>query len=184
MALCLPTAGLADTPSTVQDMAVQEPDIASRLPVRLFSHACVATLAEPARLEELMAQVGEPLDQPGSFLQGYPGKVWTVGDSHQQTHAVARQDRGVCMVYLAQGNAQAIEDEFGQLGMQASPPLQVIAQQSTSNDGRLRYLRYTWHASGQPSAILLTLTLDLAPQASLRGMLSANYTEPPVLGEP
>lgn len=169
IAASLPTTATAD-------------DSAGRLPVRLYADACIRTLPDPDQLEQLMATIGVPLEADTSFLQGQPGKAWLVADPYQRTHALARQDRGLCLLYVRQGDATALQEEFNRLGRSAPAPLQVQHDSQASADGKRQTLQYTWHEPGQPRAVLLMMTIDPAADASLRAVISANYTDPPATG--
>ena len=114
--------------------------------------------------------------------QGQPGKAWLVADPYQRTHALARQDRGLCLLYVRQGDATALQEEFNHLGRSAPAPLQVQHDSQASPDGKRQTLQYTWHEPGQPRAVLLMMTIDPAADASLRAVISANYTDPPATG--
>ena len=181
--LCLSLLALAGVlPASAQQPATAAPGSAERLPVRLYADACLRSLADPAMLEQLMDSIGQPLEEDSSFLQGQPGKAWLVADPFQRSHAVARQDRGLCTVFVRQGDAALLEDEFNTLGRAAPAPVQVLHQSQPSADGKRRTLQYTWHEPGQPRAVLLMMTIDPAADASLRAVISANYTDPPATG--
>ena len=164
-------------------IAAEQPNVpagsAERLPVRLYADACLRSLADPAMLEQLMDSIGQPLESDSSFLQGQPGKAWLVADPFQRSHAVARQERGLCTVFVRQGDAAVLEDEFNTLGRAAPAPIQVSHDSQPSADGKRRTIQYTWHEAGQARAVLLMMTVDPAADASLRAVISANYTDPP-----
>ena len=172
------TGGLLALATSLPTIARAD-DSAGRLPVRLYADACIRTLPEPAQLEQLMATIGVPLEADTPFLQGLPGKAWLVADPFQRTHALARQDRGLCTLFVRQGDALALQDEFNQLGRAAPAPLQVEHDSQPSADGKRQTLQYTWHEAGTPRAVLLMMTIDPAPDAVLRAVISANYTDPP-----
>ena len=172
----LAVAAILPSPATA---TATTDDSAGRLPVRLYADACIRTLPDPAQLEQLMTTIGVPMEADTSFLQGQPGKAWLVADPYQRTHALARQDRGLCTLFVRQGDATALQDEFNKLGRAAPAPLQVEHDSQPSADGKRQTIQYTWHEAGQPRAVLLMMTVDPAADASLRAVISANYTDPP-----
>ena len=154
-------------------------DMPSKLPVRLFADACVGNLATPAGLEALMDKIGTPQPADSSFLQDQPGKAWLVQDPFGNTHAIARQDRGLCTVYVRQGDPALIRAEFELIARAAPAPLQILHEQHTQGSSPRQSEQYIWHEPGKPQAVLLMLTLDPTPEANLRALISASYTDPP-----
>ena len=75
-------------------------------PIQLYMGACVAARAQPVNVEKQATEMGfneTTSDIAKSYLQGHEGKAWVTSNEHGK-FAIASQERGLCSVFIHQGN--------------------------------------------------------------------------------
>ncbi len=79
-------------------------------PIQLYMGACVVARAQPAQAESQAKEMGfneVKSERANQYLQGYKGKAWVSKNEHGN-FAIAVQDRGLCSVFIHQGNPEKL----------------------------------------------------------------------------
>jgi hypothetical protein len=79
-------------------------------PIQLYMGACVSARAQPSLVEKQAKDLGFTKANKAvasQYLQGHKGKAWVSTNEHGQ-FAIASQNRGLCSVFIHQGNPETL----------------------------------------------------------------------------
>lgn len=167
--------GQASTAPTAP--AGNSPVDADAAPVAMFASTCVRLSLDPAQLVQVLDSAGDRLDAQAAkpFLGEQPGKAWLTSYSGRP-YAFTWQDRGLCSMFVRDGQPQALLAAFEAMGNRPPPGLSAQATRMRSDDGKRDMRQFVWSSASHNNTVVLVLSVDPAPDASLRALLSANLT--------
>ena len=141
-------------------------------PIQVYMGACVASravqeqVADQARSQGFVSAGGT---LAGNYLQGHEGKVWVSENEHGR-FAIASQNRGLCSVFIHQGNPQELIES-----MEAWLPPQgsgfTFEKKVVSESEQLLTLSYNIYRDSQPLERWV-ITVSKQPGSGLIAVMS------------
>lgn len=163
--------------------ALPSQEWAARFFIDMYARTCVKNVGRPDLiLKEMKTRKAHQLtpDKARSYLQGFPGKVWSIKNVMGE-FLVSLRDGGDCAIHINSLSARTanVQTQFRNL-IENDPPVGVNVtklEERHLDSGSLHMITYAWAINDSIQRILFSLRVFQEAGKPMAGIVSAALVE-------